>query len=58
MGTGAISHDVYFGTDKTAVAAGDPSVETAAQAVRLGAFDYLPKPVKERDLLRVTRLAL
>lgn len=37
---------------------GDPSVETAAQAVRLGAFDYLPKPVKERDLLRVTRLAL
>lgn len=37
---------------------GDPSVETAAQAVRLGAFDYLPKPVKEHDLLRVTRLAL
>ncbi len=37
---------------------GDPSVETASQAVRLGAFDYLPKPVKERDLLRVTRLAL
>ncbi len=37
---------------------GDPSVETAAEAVRLGAFDYLPKPVKEHDLLRVTRLAL
>jgi DNA-binding NtrC family response regulator len=37
---------------------GDPSVDTAAQAVRLGAFDYLPKPVKEHDLLRVTRLAL
>jgi PAS domain S-box-containing protein len=37
---------------------GDPSVNTASEAVRLGAFDYLPKPVKERDLLRVTRLAL
>ncbi len=37
---------------------GDPSVDTASEAVRLGAFDYLPKPVKERDLLRVTRLAL
>lgn len=37
---------------------GDPSVDTAAEAVRLGAFDYLPKPVKERDLLRVTRFAL
>ncbi len=37
---------------------GDPSIETASEAVRLGAFDYLPKPVKERDLLRVTRHAL
>jgi hypothetical protein len=26
MGTGAISHDVYFGADKAAVAAGDPGV--------------------------------
>ncbi len=37
---------------------GDPSVDTAAEAVRLGAFDYLPKPVRESDLLRVIRLAL
>lgn len=37
---------------------GDPSVDTAAEAVRLGAFDYLPKPVKEHELLRVTRLAI
>ncbi|MCC6142172.1 MAG: sigma 54-interacting transcriptional regulator [Candidatus Hydrogenedentes bacterium] len=37
---------------------GEPNVETASEAVRLGAFDYLPKPVTGRDLLRVVRLAL
>jgi len=37
---------------------GDPSVDTAAEAVRLGAFDYLSKPVKESDLRRNVRLAL
>lgn len=37
---------------------GDPSVETASEAVRLGAFDYLPKPVTEHDLKRVVRLAI
>ncbi|MCL4219629.1 MAG: sigma 54-interacting transcriptional regulator, partial [Candidatus Hydrogenedentes bacterium] len=37
---------------------GEPNVETAAEAVRLGAFDYLPKPVTRDALLRVTRLAL
>jgi two-component system, NtrC family, response regulator HydG len=37
---------------------GYPNINTAAEAVRLGAFDYLAKPVKKNDLLRVSRLAL
>ena len=37
---------------------GDPTVKTASEAVRLGAFDYLAKPVTEKDLKRVVRLAL
>jgi two-component system, NtrC family, response regulator HydG len=37
---------------------GYPTLETAAEAVRLGAFDYLPKPVPKETLLPVTRLAL
>ncbi|MGE5808396.1 MAG: response regulator, partial [Nitrospirota bacterium] len=37
---------------------GFPTVETAAEAVRLGAFDYLPKPVEQEALLRIARLAL
>lgn len=37
---------------------GVPTVETAAEAVRLGAFDYIAKPVTERALLRATGSAL
>ncbi|MEW6427580.1 MAG: sigma-54 dependent transcriptional regulator [Thermodesulfobacteriota bacterium] len=37
---------------------GYPSIETAAEAVRLGAFDYLPKPVKKDALLAVVDRAL
>jgi two-component system, NtrC family, response regulator HydG len=37
---------------------GYPTVETAAEAVRLGAFDYLQKPVEQETLLHITRLAL
>ena len=37
---------------------GYPEVETAAEAVRLGAFDYLSKPVDKETLLRSVRLAL
>ncbi len=37
---------------------GYPNIETAAEAVRLGAFDYLPKPVKKDALLKVVNLAL
>lgn len=37
---------------------GYPHVETASEAVRLGAFDYLAKPVEKEPLLKATRLAL
>ena len=37
---------------------GYPNINTAAEAVRLGAFDYLAKPVKKEDLLRIARMAL
>ena len=37
---------------------GEPNVETASEAVRLGAFDYLGKPVTRDALKRVARLAL
>ncbi|WP_136807046.1 sigma 54-interacting transcriptional regulator [Desulfosediminicola flagellatus] len=37
---------------------GYPHIETASEAVRLGAFDYLPKPVDKEALLRTTRLAI
>jgi DNA-binding NtrC family response regulator len=37
---------------------GYPTVETAAEAVRLGAFDYIPKPVDKETLLKAARLAL
>lgn len=37
---------------------GYPNVETAAEAVRLGAFDYIPKPVEKETLLRTARIAL
>lgn len=37
---------------------GEPNIETAADAVRLGAFDYLPKPIRKQTLLRVASHAL
>ncbi|HOV87798.1 MAG TPA: sigma-54-dependent Fis family transcriptional regulator [Syntrophobacteraceae bacterium] len=37
---------------------GKPSVETAAESVRLGAFDYLAKPLRKDNLLRITNQAL
>lgn len=37
---------------------GYPNVETAAEAVRLGAFDYLPKPVVKKDILHAAEHAL
>lgn len=40
------------------VITGQPSINTAAEAVRLGAYDYLVKPIVKDNLLRVTRNAL
>lgn len=37
---------------------GYPDIETASEALRLGAFDYIPKPVYQETLLRVTAAAL
>lgn len=37
---------------------GRPSLDTATAAVRLGAFDYLHKPVEREELLRVSNRAL
>ena len=37
---------------------GYPNVETASEAVRLGAYDYIPKPVDKETLLKTARLAL
>jgi PAS domain S-box-containing protein len=37
---------------------GSPKVESAAEAVRLGAFDYITKPIRFETLIAVTRHAL
>jgi PAS domain S-box-containing protein len=37
---------------------GYPNVETASEALRLGAFDYIFKPVKQETLLHTTNMAL
>ena len=37
---------------------GAPEIATAAEAVRLGAFDYATKPIHQDDLLRIARQAL
>lgn len=37
---------------------GQPDVDTAADSVRLGAFDYMPKPIHQEALLRITKIAL
>ncbi|MDY6951912.1 MAG: sigma 54-interacting transcriptional regulator [Thermodesulfobacteriota bacterium] len=37
---------------------GEPNVETAAESVRLGAFDYISKPVRKETLLRASNIAL
>ena len=37
---------------------GEPNIKSATDAVRLGAFDYLYKPIRKETLLRVTSHAL
>lgn len=40
------------------VITGYPTIDTASEAVRLGAFDYLMKPVDKKTLLNITKIAL
>ncbi len=40
------------------IVTGYPHVDTASEAVRLGAFDYIPKPVEKETLLKAARLAI
>lgn len=40
------------------VITGNPDIETASEAVRLGAFDYIQKPLRQETLLHVTSAAL
>lgn len=37
---------------------GDPTLETASEALRLGAFDYISKPVRQDLLIHLTEIAL
>ncbi|NJC89317.1 MAG: response regulator [Desulfuromonas sp.] len=37
---------------------GAPGIDTATEALRRGAFDYIPKPLRQETLLRVSRQAL
>ncbi len=37
---------------------GVPTIETASEAVRLGAFDYIPKPVTKDTLLHIAKKAI
>ncbi len=37
---------------------GYPTVDTASEALRFGAFDYIQKPVEKEQLLKTARLAL
>ena len=37
---------------------GQPNVESASEAVRLGAYDYMAKPIKKEELLHVVSMAL
>jgi PAS domain S-box-containing protein len=47
-----------FPSTQVVMFTGYPEVDSAAAAVRLGAFDYITKPVRKETLLLVTRHAL
>jgi putative nucleotidyltransferase with HDIG domain len=48
---------VRFPEAKVILITGEPSLETATEAVRAGAFDYLAKPVLRNDLLAAVKRA-
>jgi PAS domain S-box-containing protein len=37
---------------------GEPNIDTSTEAVRLGAFDYIPKPIRKKALLRIVHNSL
>jgi two-component system response regulator HydG len=37
---------------------GSPDIDSAAEAVRLGAYDYIPKPIRGHTIVRVAQSAL
>ncbi len=45
-------------TSPVIIITGYPNIRTASDAVRLGAFDYISKPVNKEMLLKVTRHAI
>jgi response regulator RpfG family c-di-GMP phosphodiesterase len=47
-----------YPTVQVVLVTGEPSVDTAAEALRLGAFDYLSKPVRRETLARVVERAV
>lgn len=55
-----VLHDIKAISPATRVVifTGRPEVKTAAEAVRMGAFDYITKPIQPKTLLSVTLLAL
>lgn len=48
----------HYPTTQVIMVTGNGSVETAVEAMRLGAFDYLTKPFELADLQRTVELAL
>ncbi|MCA9732986.1 MAG: sigma-54-dependent Fis family transcriptional regulator [Deferribacteres bacterium] len=47
-----------FVTTEIVMITGHASIDTAVSAIRLGAYDYLPKPVEGNEVLRVVERAL
>jgi len=43
---------------KVILITGEPTVNTAAQAVRMGAFDYLSKPISREDICKAVKSAI
>jgi two-component system response regulator HydG len=45
-------------SSQVVIITGAPHIETASEALRLGAFDYISKPVEQETLLRLANTAL
>lgn len=45
------------GGPEVVIMTGDPSIDSAVDAMRLGAFDYVEKPVKPKRILHVSEQA-